>query len=139
MTRGCREGERGEAVTEFVVLVVAIMVPVAYLVVIAMTVQAAMTASGHAVREAGRAFVLAASTDDGARRARAAAAIALGDQGFPLPAGSLAIACEACLAPGSEAAITLDWTVPLPLVPVIGDSAGIPIHASHVVRIDDYR
>lgn len=132
-------GDDGEAATEFVVLVVAVMLPIAYLVMAAMTMQAAMTASSDAVREAGRAFTLAANVDEGIARGRAAAAIALEDQGFTLPPRALDIACAPCLAPGSQASITMDWTVPLPLVPVLDDRVGIPIHAVHVVHIDDYR
>ena len=132
------DGERGEVVTEFVVLA-ALMLPIAYLVIAVMTVQAAMTASSHAVREAGRAFVLAATVEEGLRRAQAAAAIALGDQGFTWPAGGLGVACDPCLAPGSQASVTLDWSIPLPLVPLVGERAGIPVHAVHVVRVDDYR
>lgn len=136
MPRG--SSDRGEAVTEFIVLVVAVMLPITSLVVATMTVQAAMTASAHAVREAGRAFMLAASVPDGMRQAQAAASIALSDQGFVLPAGGLSVSCDRCLEPGSEASITVDWRVPLPFVP-LGDDVGVPIHATHTVRIDDWR
>ena len=133
------EKDAGEAVMEFIVIAVAVMLPVVFLVMAIMSVQSAATASSHAVREAARAFMLAATPDEGMRRARAAAAIALSDQGFDLPDGALRISCRACLEPGSTAAVALDWSVPLPLVPVLDGVVSVPVHASHRVVIDAYR
>ena len=119
---------------------VLILVPLAYAGTAVMAVQAAGAASAHAVREAGRAFSLAAQPSEGVARARAAARLALADQGFALPADALDVRCTACLAPGSSAHITLRWRAPLPFVPAwLGSRASVPVTAEHVVGIDRYR
>lgn len=137
--RRIRDGQGGEAALEFIVVAVGLLLPLALVIVCAMTVQAAVTASDHAVREAGRAFMLAAAEGEGRARALAAASIALSDQGFGLPRGGLRISCGPCLAPDAPAVVTLDWTVPMHAVPFVGDAIAIPIHARHVVVPDRYR
>lgn len=133
-------GERGEAIVEFVMVAVLVLVPLAYAGTAVMAVQAAGTASAHAVREAGRAFALAAHPGEGIERARAAARLALADQGFAMPGEALEVRCSACLSPGSSAEIALRWDVPLPFLPAwLGSRASVPVTAEHVVGIDRYR
>lgn len=137
-----RGGDRGSALVEFLVVGVAVLVPVAYLALAATTVQAEVLAGTQAVREAGRAFSMSATVAEGRSRAVAAARLAFLDHGLDLPADGLRIACVGgpCLAPGSSVDVRLAWSVPLPWVPVGGIAEpALPLSAEHLVPIDDYR
>ena len=136
--------DRGAAMIEFIVLGVGIIVPLAYLAISAVTVQAAAFASTQAVREAGRAFSAASTAQEGRARARVAAQLAFADHGITLPPGALRITCAEgeCLAPGSVVEVDLAWSVPLPWLPgsLAADvPARVPIEATHRVPVDDYR
>lgn len=139
-----RESEAGSAVIEFIVIGVAVLVPMVYVVQCAMTVHAAALASSQAVREAGRAFSTSAVEVEGRQRALAAAHLAFGDQGLELPAGALRVTCPdaPCLSPGSVVDVSLDWRVPLPWLPAgwTGEGrASMPISAWMRVPVDDFR
>ena len=137
-------GDSGSAIVEFLIIGVAVLVPMVYIVQCAMTVQAAALATTQAVREAGRAFSTSATEIQGRQRAVIAGRLAFADQGMTLPPDALRIACPdgPCLAPGSVADITLDWQVPLPWLPASWTGRGrgaIPISAAQRVPVDDYR
>lgn len=139
-----RESDSGSAIVEFVVVVVLIMIPIAYIVVAAMRIQAASYASAQAVREAGRAFVQSDSPAQARHNARVAARIALNDQGFELPDNALTFACTkgGCLDPESLVTVNLNWRVYLPLLPASLDDAApasVKINTKHVAYIDRYR
>lgn len=135
--------DRGSALVELIVLGIAVLVPIAYLVLAVANVQSAAFASAQAVREAGRAFASAATPRDAAHRAVVAARLALADQGFVLPADALHLSCArgSCLSPGSVVDVRLTWEVPLPWLPAsVGEHAlAIPIEAAQLVPIDDFR
>ncbi len=135
--------DRGSAVVEFIVIGVAVLVPMVYVVQCVMVVHSAVLASSQAAREAARAFSTAATTADGRHRAVAAARLAFSDQGMDLPGdGGLRLECAngPCLSPGSDVVVTLDWAVPLPWLPESWFSdARIPIVAEQRVPIDDLR
>lgn len=134
--------DRGSAVLEFIVVGVLILIPMAYLVLSVMRVQAAVFASTQAVREAGRAFVTADSVPRAQVRAVTAARIAFVDQGFTLPGDALTVRCRptACLTPGGAVDVEARWSVPLPWLPAtLGDVAAVPITAVHSVPVDAYR
>lgn len=138
----CGSEDDGSAVTEFIVIVALLLIPLAYALMSVMQVQAASAATTHAVREAGRAFVTADSEAQGREDARAAAGIAFADQGFDLPRDAMRIDCEPrpCLTPGGAVTVTVDWSVPLPWVPTaIGERVSLPITARHEVPVDAYR
>lgn len=129
---------------EFIALGVGVLVPLAYLVLAASSVQAAVFASTQAVREAGRAYVSSATTDEARVRAWAAARLAFDDHGLDLPADALAVTCDggSCLAPGSSVQVDLAWRVPLPWLPegLVGSAPSlVPVHVRHEVPVDDYR
>lgn len=135
-------GDRGSAVLEFIIVGVLVLIPIAYLVLSVMRVQAAVFASTQAVREAGRAFVTADSIARGQQRAMSAARLAFADQGFVLPAQALTVRCRpsACLSPGGAIDVEASWSVPLPWLPAsLGRAAAVPIAASHRVPVDTYR
>ncbi len=141
-SRGC-PGERGSAVVEFVFLSVLLLVPVVYLVLVLGRVQAGAYAASTAAREAGRAFVTSPSSTQAEPRARAAAAIAFGDQGFG-DSGTLSVACDAspCLRPEARVSMHTTVTVPLPLVPTFARRVvplSVSLQADHVVTVDRFR
>ena len=134
----------GAAMVEFTFLAVLLLVPLAYVVVAAFTVQRAAFAVTAATREAGRAFVTTPAGGDPDARAAAAAALALRDQGLTLVPGTLAISCEAapCLTPGARVRVALDYTVELPLLPraLAGQPlGGIVVRGRHAQVVDEYR
>lgn len=138
-----RDADDGAAIVEFLVVVLCLMVPLAYLLAAAVSVHAAAFASTQAVREAGRAFVQAGTPGAGQARAQAAARLAFADQGVEFPENSLAITCDggACLAPGSAIDVAMTWSVRLPWVPdvVEPERLSIPITARQRIPVDDYR
>lgn len=143
---GCRHAassDRGSAVLEFIVIGVLVLVPMAYIVMSVMRVQAATMASTQAVREAARAYATADSVGQGQAAAITAAQVAFEDQGFALPESALQVRClGACLEPGTSIQIDLGWRVDLPWIPASlsqGRSASVPIDAVHTVRVDTYR
>lgn len=135
--------ERGSAVLEFLVIGVLVLVPMAYIVMSVMRVQAASMASTQAVREAARAYATADSVSQGNQAAITAAEVAFEDQGFNLPASALQVRClGSCLEPGSSVQVELGWRVDLPWIPASlsqGRSASVPIDAIHTARVDTYR
>lgn len=141
--RWSERDDRGSAIIEFLVIGILVIVPLAYIAMCVMRVQAASVASSLAVREAGRAFVSAESAGDAGLRSREAARIALADQGFELPARALTVRCPTgpCLQPDSTVQVQLDWSVDLPWVPdFLGeDRKSVRITASRTMPVDAYR
>ncbi len=140
---GAIREERGSAVLEFIVVGVLVLVPLAYVVISVMTVQAATLASTQAVREAARAFSTSDSVSQGNAAAVTAAQVAFEDQGFTLPKDALLIGCPGgCLEPGSSIDVRLSWGVDLPWLPAsLAESRAmtVPIEAVHTAPVDSYR
>ncbi|MFM1964565.1 MAG: hypothetical protein RL134_290 [Actinomycetota bacterium] len=140
---GCLSRDDGAAVVEFVVLVVLVIVPIAYVVIAAMSVQSAAYAVTQAARESARAFTQADSLADARSAARMATRMALRDQGVTVRGNELQIDCVgACLAPGSVIRVSVSTRVRLPFLPEsLADSTvgAVPVSAEHVAVIDDYR
>lgn len=147
-----RANDDGNAILEFVALTLALMIPLAYIMLAVFAVQDSAYGVTEAAREAGRAFVTAdsASAYD---RACVAAAIALEhklDKPFdcetqlhvrytcpddsPYP-------CQQALEPGNTIHVEIDAKMSLPLVPtsLVGDRIGISLHASHDEVVDVFR
>ena len=136
--------ESGSAVIEFIVIAVLVLIPMCYVVLSVMRVQAAVFATTQAVREAGRAFTMADTSNAGFAAARMAAELAFTDQGFDSGTEGMRITCSpgACLSPGSNVEVSLDWNVPLPwLPPSLAESraGSVPIRAVHQSPVDAYR
>lgn len=132
--------EGGTALVEVTWLAILLLVPLVYIVLGVHDVQRASFASTAAARAAGRAFVLADDPASGEARARAAARVALADQG--IEGGSVSIACRpSCLTPGSVVEVRVGHQVPLPFLPdALGDQApSIRVDASHVVPFGTFR
>ena len=132
----------GAAMIEFVLLAVMLAVPLSYLLIAVFDVQRNAFGASAATEEAARVFVRAPSTAEAERRANAAAAVALADQGLDTSDGELAISCSAspCLTPGASVRITFRTRVVLPLIPVFGGAGpvSIPIEATHTQVVDTY-
>jgi ferredoxin len=133
--------DAGSALVEFTWLAILLMVPLVYVVLGALSVQRAAFAQTTAAREAARAYATAASDAEGERRAEAAVALAMHDQGVAWTPTDRVIQCGACtFEPGSTFTVDLHTVVPLPFVPhwMCGDRciAGVPVSAHHRERID---
>ena len=136
--------DNGSAIIEFTILAVCLIVPLLYIVLSLMQVQAAAYAVTQAAREAGRAYVLAPTPAIGQVRAQAAMRLALINQGLPPDAARLSLRCRggACLSPGSSVTVDVDMSVDLPLLPeaiTAGTGAGIPVTSTHVATVDRLR
>lgn len=139
MTRR-RLDERGSAIVEFHFLGILLLVPLVYIMLAALDVQKASYGVTQAAREAGRVFV-ATGSEPGARHA---AAVALRDQGVSPAHVAIRFTCSAspCFRPGADVSVTVETVVPLPFIPdaLAGTvNARIPVEATHVAVIDQYR
>jgi Flp pilus assembly protein TadG len=133
--------DAGNATIEFIAIVVAIIMPMVYIVVAASQVHAASMASEHAVREAARAFTMAQTPGGAQFAARAAAKLAMSDYGIDLPDHALTVRCSgACLQPETNVNVQVRWLMPLPWLPSMFDAQpAISIRAEQTLPIDTYR
>ena len=140
-----RRSERGTALVEVTWLSILLLVPLVYVMLAVFDVQRSAFAVDAATRAAGRAYSLAPTDADGAARARAAAEVALEDQGLHLADGHLSLTCEpdprACLRPGSRVRVRMVVDVRLPLVPAAlgGDAPRIRVEGEHLVPYGTFR
>lgn len=142
--RGPRD-DTGSALVEFLGAALVLLVPVVYLVLVLGRLQAAAFAVEGAAREAARAVVTADDAAAGSRRAVAAVALALGDQGLPTgvaeQALSLTCSTAVCLEPGGSVTTQVALDVPLPGVPAwLQDVVPltIPVSSSATAAVDTY-
>lgn len=138
------KSDDGAAVIEFTILVTLVLIPIVYLVIAVMQVQAAAFAVTQAAREAGRAYAQADTIQQARSDSWAAVDLALADQGFAARADTLRVDCHArgCLAPGAQVTVRVDLRVRLPFLPesLAGSTIGsVPVSAEHRVPIDTYR
>lgn len=132
----------GAAVVEFVVLTILVLVPLSYAMIVISSLHSATYGVVTAAREAGRAYVTADSTNEAGRRARAAAALAMTDQGLSAPTVNIRCIGGPCLTPGSRVHIEIVAQVSVPLVPGRNRNLGggsIPVKAAHDTVVDTYR
>jgi hypothetical protein len=126
-------------------LSILLLVPLVYIVLAAFDVQRSAFAVTAATRAAGRAYTLSPSEADAAGRARAAAEVALEDQGLSLADGAMSIGCDPdprdCLSPGSVVQVRMTVLVRLPLMPdaLGGDAPSIRVEADHSVPYGSFR
>ena len=135
--------DAGNALVEFCVLGVLMLVPVVYLVLVLGRVEAAAFAAQRAAREAGRAFVTADDVGQARSRADAAAALALADHGLQ-GQGRIAIDCERadCLSPDGRVTVSAEVDVALPGVPRLLERAfptRLEVTAQQVSVVDRFR
>lgn len=134
-------GDQGNAMVEFSYLAVLLMVPLVYVLLTVFEVQRAAFAVTEAARQAGRAYATATDAGSAQVRARAAATLALQDQGLEL--------CATCLEPptgplipGQVITVQVQYRVQLPLVGGLfrgAVPASIPVRATHYEIVDRFR
>lgn len=141
--------DAGNALLEFVVLATFLMVPLIYIILAVAQVQGSAYGATEATREAGRAFIGAATSADASRQACTAATVALRNAvATPFDCASQlrvscvsSVGCAAGLIPGETIRVEIDLTVGLPFLPtsVFGHSLSVPVHAVHDEIVDPYR
>ena len=139
---GRHVAEEGRAIVEFIFLGVLLLLPLTYLVLTAARIQAASFSASLAGREAGRAFVTAASDDEGQDRARAAASLAFADFSFD-DGAAVTVTCNGtpCLRPDGAVTSVASIEVQLPLVPdFIADHvpSSVTVTSTHVASVDRF-
>jgi len=139
--------EDGSAIIEFVFISIVIMVPFVYLVVAVATVQHRSLAVTAAAQSAGRAFATADTSEHGLARARAAARLALEDQGIKqAPQLEFHDGASGCSGPlvapqltqGAVFTVCVRQSFPLPGVPTVLSPRGVTTVGEYVVHVDDF-
>ena len=141
--RSQSEHERGSASIEFIVVGVAIILPLVYIAITVLTLNAAQFASNQAAREGARAFVTSSSNSSANQRASIAANQAFADYGLTESEPQIAITCDhiSCLTPGGSVSVEVTTQIPLPFVPRWGSSdlVTMPITSQATLLVDQYR
>ncbi len=142
--------ESGRALIEVVVLGVLVLIPVLYILLSLVRVQAATFAVTQAARDSGRAIDGAPTIDIGIDRATAIAAIALADQNVPndgirlqfVNPGttcSTANAIVPTLSPGAVYDICVTAIIKLPGVPTVLTGSRNTVTGVYTVHISELR
>lgn len=140
MTWPSRRGrdERGTVLVELVWLGILLLVPLVYVMLSVFEVQRGAFAVSAAARAAGRAYAVADSDATGERTARAAALLALADQGIEDADLRLRFSCAPagrCRDAGAVVTVVVESSVQLPLVPdaLGGGAPRFSLDATHTV------
>lgn len=134
---------RGTATIEFIWLSVLLLVPFVYALIAVFDTQRAAYGTSAASRSAARAFLQSPDVATGERRARAAALLAMTDQG--VEGATVHITCRptpaACLQPGSSVRVFVQAIQRLPLMPaVLGEDIGaITVDSTHTQPYGTFR
>ncbi len=135
--------EGGSALVELTWLGIVLLLPMVWIVLSVFEVQRGAFGVTAAARSAGRAYALAPDDATGLRRARAAAEVALADQGLDSPGWRLEVSCpplRACHVGGAVVMVRVATRVELPFVPeFLGGAAGFALDATHRVPIGQYQ
>lgn len=138
--------DRGSASLEFITAGLVLLVPLVYLVIALAQIQGGSLAVTGAARQAARVFVLADSPADAHERVEAAVRVSLADFGVAADDAHVTVMCSAgtgaeCLARGEVVTVTVNATVPLPLVPDVLDvrsAASVPVQARAVQKVSRF-
>lgn len=133
--------DRGNALIEFVVLSVAVLIPTLYFVLTLGSVQSAVFAADIIARDAARIHATQSDHRLGHAQEQAHTAFVLED--FGLPGGDVVeLRCSAdpCSTPGGLVVAEVRIPVPVPgLGPILGRTGPVSVTASHAVAVDQYR
>lgn len=138
------EDERGNALVEFVVVGVLLLVPCVYLILFLGQVQAATFAVDSVARESARIMVTEPDEPAARDRALAASSLILADHGLAVTAGDVVvITCSdaPCRTPDGSVDIRVDLIVPAPLVGggIAGSGPlGVTVGTDHRLIVDRY-
>ena len=145
MSPADRSGERGSGLVELTWLGILLLVPLVWILISVFTVQRGAFAVSAAARAAGRAYVLAPDDASGRERARAAAELALADQGIEDRDVGVTVTCEpypqSCHSGTSVVTIRIDSSVQIPMLPVLlgSGSPRFALDATQVVPVGQYQ
>ncbi len=140
-------GENGNAIVEFLVLGVLLLVPLLYLVVVLGRLQAASFAVEGAARDGARTVVTAPDDRQAAARLDTVVDLALRDQGFAEPgpsAAKVSLRCSEspCLSAQSAVTVTVRVDVVLPGIPAFVNRAiptWVPVEGTGRAVVDRFR
>ena len=115
--------EQGSAVVEFTFLALLLMVPLVYFIITVGQIQGGTFAVVGAADQAAKVFVAQPDAESGRAAAEQAALVALADFGHDAGAARVSTRCDPadCHAAGTAVTVTVNLTVPLPLVPFNDD------------------
>lgn len=137
--------ETGSAALEFVTLGMVLLVPMVYLVLTMAAIQGGALAAEGAARQAARVYVESGTPSEAQAAALRALEVALADHGIESPDAALSISCtprpDACLTRRGLVTVTVDLTVPLPLVPaaLTGDfPLAVPLSATATQQVSRF-
>lgn len=131
------DGERGSATVEFLGGTLVLLIPLVYLVLTLVQLQAGTFAATAAARDAAR---LLATTDPATsqRLAQTAVELTFADFGIEVDGGgALQVTCERRCESGESALVRVAASVALPFLPT--GSASVPVSSEAWVLIDPYR
>lgn len=133
-----RQRDAGSATVEFVGLVIAMLVPLAYAIVAMAQLQSAVFAVEGAAQMAARAYVQGSSDTMGRYAAARSAAIAGRNHGLIITMDNVSITCDAgnCLMPGTSVRVTVHTTA---RIGAAGFTRTMPLSSSRTVVVDPYR
>lgn len=137
-TRAARDiREDGNAIVEFIMMMVVLVIPALYIVVTLASVQAAAFASESASREAAR---LLSADPQRTEFASQQAHVTFAEFGLPAPE-SVTTRCDpSCSTSGALLTVTVSTTVPLPLIPSwIGARGVFPVSSTTQAVIEGVR
>jgi hypothetical protein len=120
-----------------------LLLPMMWIVLAVSDVQRGSFGVTAAARSAGRAFALAPDDATGRQQARAAAALALADQGLGDSEWTIEVGCPPltyCHVGGAVVIVRIRTHVDVPFLPeVLGDGATFGLDAEHLVPIGQYQ
>lgn len=133
--------EDGNALVEFVVLSVALLIPSLYLVLTLGAVQSAVFAADVIARDSARIHATETDPDRAEARARGHARLVLADFGLATEdVVQLSCSHDPCATPGGTVTAQVNIPVPVPgLGPVLGQAGPVSVSATHAAPVDRYR
>ncbi|WP_028264814.1 hypothetical protein [Arthrobacter sp. MA-N2] len=123
--------ERGNALVEFILFSLLLLVPVVYFIVTIGQIQGGSFAVVGAADQAAKVYVMQKDPSRGRDMAERAALLALADHGHSAQQASVEVACDRrdCLSAGTAVTVTVKLTIPLPMLP-FGDR--LRLDAAHL-------
>jgi hypothetical protein len=131
----------GSASIEFLTIGLLLLLPLVYLVLTVSAIQAGAFAAEGAARQAARVFVQAPDLVSAEQSAERALEFALADHG--IEGGTIGVDCStpACLTRRGFVTVTVELSVPLPLVPPALSGQfplAVPIHATATEQVSRF-
>lgn len=136
--------EEGNALVEFVVLAVALLIPSLYMVLTLGSVQSAVFAADVIARDAARIHAVERDPSTAAARTEEHTDLVLADFGLESASGgdAVEITCsdDPCATPGGTVTATVHLAVPIPgLGPVLGQDGPVTVSSTRSAPVDVHR